>query len=92
MKQLKGDLNHFIVVTLYQQLPISYFYSLILRHAWGQPHALYYLSFSLKLSQVQFLEKCYDNKMVKSPYNCVIFPLTQPQVANQQQQQQKIIN
>ena len=25
--------------------------------------------------------------MVKSPYNCVIFPLTQPQVADQQQQQ-----
>ena len=32
------------------------------------------------------LVKCYDKKMVKSPYNCVIFPLTQPQVANQQQQ------
>ena len=30
-----------------------------------------------------FLVKFYDNKMVKSPYNCVIFPLTQPQVANQ---------
>ena len=29
------------------------------------------------------LVKCYDNKMVKSPYNCVIYPLTQPQVANQ---------
>ena len=23
----------------------------------------------------------YDNKMVKSPFNCIIFPLTQPQVA-----------
>ena len=31
--------------------------------------------------------KCYDNKMIKSPYNFVIFLLTQPQVANQQQQQ-----
>ena len=31
------------------------------------------------------LIKCYDNKMVKSPFNCVIPPLTQPQVANQQQ-------
>ena len=30
------------------------------------------------------LIKCYDNKMVKSPYNCVIYPLTQPQVGNQQ--------
>ena len=30
------------------------------------------------------LVKCQDNKMVKSPYNCVILPLTQPQVANQQ--------
>ena len=30
------------------------------------------------------LVKWYDNKMVKSPFNCVIFPLTQPQVANQQ--------
>ena len=31
------------------------------------------------------LVKCQDNKMVKSPYNCFIFPLNQPQVANQQQ-------
>ena len=30
------------------------------------------------------LVKCYDNKKVKSPYNWVISPLTQPQVANQQ--------
>ena len=29
--------------------------------------------------------KYYDNKMFKSPYNCVISPLTQCQVANQQQ-------
>ena len=28
----------------------------------------------------------FGQKMVKSPYNCVIFLLTQPQVANQQQQ------
>ena len=28
----------------------------------------------------------YGNKMVKSPFSCVILPLTQPQVANQQQQ------
>ena len=28
MTQLKGDLNHFIVITLYQQLHISYFYNL----------------------------------------------------------------
>ena len=35
----------------------------------------------------QLLVKCYDNKMVKSTYNCVIFPLTQ--VANQQQQQKQ---
>ena len=26
------------------------------------------------------LVKCYDNKMIKSPNNCVIYPLTQPQV------------
>ena len=32
------------------------------------------------------LVKCYVNKMVKSPYSWVISPLTQPQVANQQQQ------
>ena len=32
------------------------------------------------------LVKWYDKKMVKSPFNCVIFPLTQPQVARQQQQ------
>ena len=37
------------------------------------------------ISRVQLQEKWYGNKMVKSPYNCVIFPLTQPQVANQQQ-------
>ena len=30
------------------------------------------------------LVECYDNEMVKSPYNCVIYLLTQPQVANQQ--------
>ena len=30
------------------------------------------------------LVRCYDNKKVKSPYNWVIYPLTQPQVANQQ--------
>ena len=33
------------------------------------------------------LVKFYDNKKVKSPYNWVISLLTQPQVANQQQQQ-----
>ena len=32
------------------------------------------------------LVKWYDNKMVKLPFNCVIFPLTQPQVANKQEQ------
>ena len=30
------------------------------------------------------LVKCYDNKKVKSPYNWVISPLTQPQTANQE--------
>ena len=39
----------------------------------------------IKIADRQLLVKCYDIKMVKSPYNCVIFPLTQPQVANQQQ-------
>ena len=29
------------------------------------------------------LVKLFDNKMVKTPYNYVIFPLTQPQEANQ---------
>ena len=43
------------------------------------------MSFLLKLNQEQFLEKWYDNKMVKSPYNRVIQTLTQPQVARQQQ-------
>ena len=33
---------------------------------------------------MQLLLKCFDNEMVKSPYNYVIFPLTQPQMANQQ--------
>ena len=54
------------------------------KHAWGYPHALYHVSFSLKLTRVQLLEKWYDNKMVKSSHNCVIFQLTQPEVANQQ--------
>ena len=36
------------------------------------------------LITVQLLEKWYDNKMVKSPYNWVILPLTQSLVANQQ--------
>ena len=31
------------------------------------------------------LAKCYDKKQFMSPYNWVIYPLTQPQVANQQQ-------
>ena len=35
------------------------------------------------------LLKCYDNKMVKSPYNCFIYPLNQPQVANQQKKEKK---
>ena len=30
------------------------------------------------------LVKCYDKKWFLSPYNWVIYPLTQPQVANQQ--------
>ena len=30
-----------------------------------------------------FLVKCYDNKMVKLPYNLIILPLIEPQVANQ---------
>ena len=34
-------------------------------------------------AKVLLLVKCSDNKMVKSPYNCAILPLTQPQVANQ---------
>ena len=35
------------------------------------------------------LVKCLDNKKVKPPYNWVIFPLTQPQVANQRKKQQQ---
>ena len=35
------------------------------------------------------LVKCYDNKMVKSSYNYVVYPLIQPQVANQQNKYQK---
>ena len=30
------------------------------------------------------LVKCYGNRKVKSPHNWVIYPLTQPQMANQQ--------
>ena len=41
----------------------------------------------VKLADIQLMVKCYDKKMVKSPFNWVIFPLTQLQVANQQQQQ-----
>ena len=36
-----------------------------------------------------FLVKCFDNKMAKSPFNCVTFPLTQPQKANQQKKREK---
>ena len=32
------------------------------------------------------LEKYYDNKKFRSPFHWVNFPLTQPQVATQQQQ------
>ena len=38
---------------------------------------------ALILVATLMLIKWYDNKMVKSPFNCAIFPLTQPQVANQ---------
>ena len=31
------------------------------------------------------LVKCYDNKMVKLPYNFIILPFIKPEVANQQQ-------
>ena len=37
----------------------------------------------LNIAAFLLLVKCYDNKMVKLPYNCDIYPLTQPQVANQ---------
>ena len=33
--------------------------------------------------------KVFGHKRVKSPYNCFIYLFTQPQVANQQQQQKK---
>ena len=36
------------------------------------------------MTAMLLLVKCYGNKMVKSPYNCVIYLLTQPQVANRQ--------
>ena len=35
------------------------------------------------------LIKCYDKKWFMSPYNWVINPLTQPQVANQQQKKKQ---
>ena len=38
---------------------------------------------------MQWLVKCYDNKMVKSPLTWVIYLLTQPQVANQQKEKEK---
>ena len=41
---------------------------------------------------VLVLVKCYDNKKVKSPYNCVIFPLTQLQVANQQKKTVNLVS
>ena len=37
-----------------------------------------------------WIVKLYDNKKVKSPYNWFISPLTQPEEANQQQQQKSI--
>ena len=35
------------------------------------------------------LVKCYDKKWFMSPYNWVIYPLTQPQVANQQKKKKE---
>ena len=43
----------------------------------------------LRLADRLLLLKCYDNKMAKSPYNCFIFPLKQPEVANQQKKRKK---
>ena len=39
----------------------------------------------VKIVAWPLLVNWYGIKMVKSPYNCVIYPLTQSQVANQQQ-------
>ena len=40
---------------------------------------------------MQLQLKCYDNKMVKSPFNFVIFLLTQPQMANQKKYQWRLL-
>ena len=58
----------------------------------GQQPSLCFGIGKFGLADRLLLVKCYDKKWFKSPFNCVvIFPLTQPQVANQQQQQQKRI-
>ena len=41
---------------------------------------------SLYVATRLLLVKCYNNKMVKFPFNLIISPLIKPQVANQQQQ------
>ena len=40
---------------------------------------------------MSLLVKCYDNKMVKSPFILIIVYLIKPQMANQQQKKQKTI-
>ena len=40
-------------------------------------------NFVCRAKRLLLVKRC-DNKKVKSPYNWVISPLTQPQVANQQ--------
>ena len=38
----------------------------------------------MKVADMLLLVKCFDNKMVKLPFNLIIFPLIKPQEANQQ--------
>ena len=57
---------------------------------WGEWMDLNNISFKVKIAIMLLLVKCYDNKMVKSPCNLVNFLLTQPQVANQQQQKKNV--
>ena len=45
-----------------------------------------------KKGQYNGHDKCYYNKKVKSPYNWVISPLTQPHVAYQQKEKKKTIS
>ena len=58
----------------------------------GRKTKLIHISFTSYKAERLLLVKCNDKKWFKSFFNWVIFPLTQPPVANQQKKRKKRLN